>query len=55
MKGIAVGALCISAAWLEINGHETQGLWLIAGLWIFFGDGSVVTMYKSMKDGADKE
>jgi len=36
-KGIALAALCISAAWLEVNNKEADGLWFLIVTWIVFG------------------
>jgi hypothetical protein len=37
-KGIAMAALCLSAAWLEINGKPAGGLWFLFILWLLFGE-----------------
>ena len=35
-NGIAIAGLCGSAAWLEINGFQSAGIWVLVVLCIFF-------------------
>lgn len=43
MKGIAVGAVAISAAWLEISGYPAGGLWFLVAAWVVLGGSSTLS------------
>lgn len=39
-EGIGFAGLCVAAAWLEINGKHSGGLWVVVVIWaLCFGPG----------------
>ena len=34
-EGIAFAGLCLGAAWVEVSGYPSAGLWLLVVLWAF--------------------
>jgi hypothetical protein len=55
MKAFAVAAVAVSAAYLEVHGKTSDGLWLLVAIYILFGDGSLKSFVSQWCEASKKE